>query len=66
LGLTCDNNGGVSLEAEAEGFQENYELHSGPLAKYPKSHPEFTSKAKIWTYKFKKLRLREGLQQMFY
>jgi len=32
-----------------EGFQEIYELHSGPLAKYPNPTPLFTPKARIWT-----------------
>jgi len=36
------------LKHMGKGFQEIYELHSGPLAKYPKSHPKFTPKDKIW------------------
>jgi len=48
--LPVGNNGGVFLEAQGEGFQEIYELHSGPLAKYPKVYPQllYTPKAKIW------------------
>jgi len=42
------DNGCVFLEAQGESFQEIYISHSGPLAKYPKSHPQFTPKAQIW------------------
>jgi len=39
----------VFLEAKEEVFHEIYELHSGALAKYPKSHPpNLPSKVKTW------------------
>jgi len=34
------------LEARGEGIQEIYELHSGPLAKYPNPTPNLPQKPK--------------------
>jgi len=38
--------GGGQRKAHGEGFQEIHKLHSGPLAKYPKSQAQFNQKPK--------------------
>jgi len=79
----CDNRPGASCNlglpvgeqqrrfcwSTGEGFQKNYELHSGLLAKYPKSHPSLPQKPKSGQFQEiapqPYLPLKEGLQQMF-
>jgi len=64
------DNGSFFLEAQGDCVQEIYELHSGPLAKYPKSHSIFTPKAKILANLINcptaTFTPKGGLQQMFH